>query len=130
MEKVKNYDIVSVMSQEEYSNYHGGTSCVLLWGNKCTFADQESVIDRLGNLQNNGPIFPTAVIQPLFVLAYEAALLAGHKIDESEDDAILLSRKRRERSLTKHGKTISVSSLRLVLVVVSTISQTLARRTL
>jgi len=62
-------------------------SCLLLWGSECKEADEEQLLERIGALEEGGCVPPT--VQSLFVLAYEAALLAGYKIDDGSDYATL-----------------------------------------
>lgn len=70
-----------------------GTTCLLLWGGKVEHGDKieqrvlEWIATILGKKDGSFPPGASAQVQPLFVLAYEAALLAGHKIDDESDDA-------------------------------------------
>lgn len=67
-----------------------GTTCLLLWGGACKGSDACKVLDRFGSFEQGGGIMPaTTMPQPLHILALEAALLAGHKIDEDSDDFTL-----------------------------------------
>lgn len=73
------------------------SSCLILWGSRCSPPNQEmrcrcnkkgyysaclqgSVVDCLFRFKLRGAFRPT--IQSLQVLAYEAAMLAGHEVDE------------------------------------------------
>lgn len=72
-----------------------GTTCLLLWGGQCqqyTDNGEQRVLEWIATVLGKGGAFPdgaSAQVQPLFVLAYEAALLAGHKIDDDSEDGVL-----------------------------------------
>lgn len=108
-----------------------GTTCLLLWGGQCRYGDkaEQRVLAWLAAFLEKSS-FPatgathTHSIQPLHVLAYEAALLAGHKIDDESDDAVLARKKllslvsdekdggekkrKRSRGLTKLRKNLKI----------------------
>lgn len=64
-----------------------GTTCFLLWGDQCRYNVEERALECIETVENGGSV--RVPIQKLQVLAYEAALLAGHKIDDESDDAVL-----------------------------------------
>jgi len=95
---------------------------------------REKVLQRLGNFEKEG-IPP--VIQPLFVLAYDAALLVGHMFQDDSDDAILAKKslvalptqqevpKDKKRKRNKSKKLLEQIDLGLILASITVLMHTI-----